>query len=144
MRLIRIIPLALAVICGRAWCAEMLPPGRYAVTTETAMPHLEDNLRYADTREDRCLAHQELATAFPVLTHPALADCSLLDETRDGDVVSYRLVCTGGHGTTGSALWRFDAGEIRGTLSVRLGGKNMTFYQYVTAKPLGACADGSA
>jgi hypothetical protein len=135
---------ALAAICGRAWCAEALPPGRYAMTTETAMPHLEESLRYANTHEERCLTHQSLATAFPVLTHPSLADCSLVDETRDDDVVSYRLVCTAGHGTTGSALWRFGAGEIRGTLSVRLGGKNMTFYQYVTAKPLGSCTDGSA
>ena len=143
MRLFLIAVLALAPIGSTARGAEILPPGRYAVTTETAMPNLEENLRYAITHEDRCLSHQELASAFPVLSHVSLADCSLRDESRRDDVVTYSLLCTGGHGTTGSAQWRFGAGEIRGTLSVRLGGKNMTFYQYVTAKPLGSCAGDS-
>ena len=29
--------------------------------------------------------------------------------------------------------------QLRGRLDVKLGGKNMTFYQTVTALPLGAC-----
>jgi len=29
--------------------------------------------------------------------------------------------------------------QFRGRLDVKLGGKNMTFYQTVTALPLGAC-----
>ena len=143
MRLPRIISVALAAIYAGAGCVETLPSGSYELTTETVMPHLEENLRYAITHEDRCLLHQELTSAFPVLSHASLADCTLRDESRTADVVNYRLVCTGGHGTTGSAQWRFGAAEIRGTLSVKLGGKNMTFHQYVTAKPIGPCADGS-
>jgi hypothetical protein len=30
-------------------------------------------------------------------------------------------------------------GAIAGTLNVRLGGKNMTFYQRITAKPIASC-----
>jgi hypothetical protein len=120
-----------------AW--ETFPAQRYEVTTETGMPHLEENLRYTIMHERRCMAHRPMAEAFPILSHPALQGCSLQQEARHEDTVSYALVCAGGHGTTGEAIWQIDAHRIRGTLSVKLGGKNMTFYQRVTALPLGAC-----
>ena len=118
---------------------ETFPAQLYEVTTETGMPHLEENLRYTVTHETHCMAHRSMAEAFPVLSHPALQGCSLQNEARHGDTVSYALVCAGGHGTTGEAIWQIDAHRIRGTLNVKLGGKNMTFYQRITALPLGAC-----
>lgn len=111
----------------------------YEVTVETGMPHLEENLRYTTTHERRCLAPGSLPSTFPILDHPALTGCNLAAESREGDTVSYQLVCTGGHGTTGKAIWRFDEHRIEGTLSIKLGGKNMTFYQRITAVPVGDC-----
>lgn len=123
-----------------AWAAEVTPPRLYEITTETVMPHLEENLRYANTREERCLAHQELPAAFPILSHAALNGCKLEYESRQDDIVSYLLVCEGGYGTTGRATWRVGEHQLSGKLTVKLGGKNMTFYQRVTARPLGDCA----
>ena len=119
--------------------SQTMPTHLYEVTTETGMPHLEENLRYTTTREKVCLTHQALAVAFPILDHPALRGCSLQNEARRGDTVSYTLACTGGHGTTGEATWHVEKRRIRGTLNIKLGGKNMTFYQRVTALPLGTC-----
>lgn len=116
-----------------------MPAALYEVVTQTGMPNLEENLRYAITRENRCLAGEDLASAFPILSHASLADCKLQHESRHGDAVSYRLVCDGGHGTTGRASWRVGERLIVGTLNVKLGGKNMTFFQRVTAKRLGQC-----
>ena len=116
-----------------------MPPALYEVTTETAMPNLEENLRYAITRDKRCLSHQEFSSAFPILSHESLKGCTLDNERRLEDAVSYLLVCEGGHGTTGAASWYLGADQIRGTLDVKLGGKNMTFYHRITAKPLGEC-----
>ena len=109
----------------------------YEVTTEISMPHLEENLRYAVTRESRCLTDKDLAAAFPILKHPSLADCKLQHKRRDASVDSYLLVCQGDHGTTGNADWRLGEQLLVGQLDVKLGGKNMTFFQRVTAKPLG-------
>jgi hypothetical protein len=119
--------------------AETTPARLYEVITETGMPHLEENLRYAVTRERRCLTGEDLASAFPVMKSASLADCRLRRESRRRESVSYRLVCNGGHGTTGSASWRVGERLMVGTLNVQLGGKNMTFFQRVTAKPLGQC-----
>jgi hypothetical protein len=130
--------LALIGLLGVPGCAaETLPPRQYEITTETLMPHLEENLRYATTHERRCVTHQELATAFPILSHPALQGCRLGREKRLDDIVSYELVCDPGHGTTGNAMWRLGDEQIRGTLYVKLGGKNMTFSQRVTARVVG-------
>jgi len=132
--------LAAAALLGPpAMATEAMPHGLYEVTTETVMPHLEANLRYATTRVSRCLGHQELSSAFPILSHAALQDCQLANESRRGDAVSYRLLCAGGHGTTGNAQWQLGADQLTGRLNVKLGGKNMTFYQTVTARALGEC-----
>src|SRR5579863_3028819 len=87
-----------------AW--ETFPARMYEVTTETGMPHLEENLRYTITHEKQCMARRQLAMAFPVLSHPALQGCSLQNEARHDDTLSYALVCQGGHGTTGEAIWQ--------------------------------------
>ncbi len=102
-------------------------------------PHLESNLRYADTREKRCLSQQDLATAFPILQHHSLQGCKLDNETRNEDTLTYLLSCEAAHGKTGTAQWNLSKDQIAGRLDVRMGGKNMTFYQRVTARPLGEC-----
>jgi hypothetical protein len=134
-------PLAVIGACAAASlsASETMPARLYEVVTETSMPHLEENLRYAVTRENRCLAGEDLATAFPVLKSASLADCKLRHQGRRDDELSFVLVCEGGHGTTGSANWRVGERSMVGTLSVKLGGKNMTFSQRLTAKPLGQC-----
>ena len=131
-------PLPALLACSIA-ASSALAPHFYDVTTVIAMPHLEENLRYATTHERRCLSRADLssAAAFPVLRHVALSDCRLEAESREGDSLSYPLICEGGHGTTGSAVWRIGEHQLSGTLTVKLGGKNFTFYQRVTARLLG-------
>jgi hypothetical protein len=126
--------------CAQARAADAPPIRLYDITTETGMPHLEENLRYAITREERCLSEEQLFARFPILNHVALKDCKLSPESRSAQTASYLLTCDGGHGTTGMAVWRLGADHLSGRLDVKLGGKNMTFYQTVTALPLGDCA----
>jgi hypothetical protein len=126
-------------LCAPGRAADAPAVQLYEITTETGMPHLEENLRYATTREEKCLSEDELFVRFPALHHVALRDCTLDPQSRAAQQASYRLDCTGGHGTTGGAVWRLGEHQLRGRLDVKLGGKNMTFYQTVTALPLGAC-----
>jgi hypothetical protein len=132
-------PVILAVVVVSVRGSDEAAPQLYDLTTETTMPHLEENLRYTTTNQRQCLALSELAAAFPILRHPALEGCKLDRELRQLDSLSYQLVCTGGHGTTGSAVWHLGEHRVRGTLDVKLGGKNMTFSQTITAIPLGKC-----
>lgn len=111
----------------------------YDVTVETGMPHLEENLRYAVTRTERCLTRKDLDSAFPILQHSSLAGCKLRERSDDEDTIIYDLVCESSAGTTGTATWHIGEHVIRGTLEVKLGGKNMTFFQRVTATLVGEC-----
>src|SRR6185312_734484 len=97
-------------------------------------------LRYSITHEKRCLGPQDLARAFPVLEHPSLSGCHLEPGTQSSDSAEFRLACEGNHGTTGGAQWQLGERQIIGTLHVKLGGKNMTFFQRVTAIAVGDCA----
>ena len=119
---------------------EAFPNAFYEVAVETSMPHLEEALRYSNTREQRCLSEQELRTAFPALSHPALKGCALKSETRDEGEFAYVLQCEGKSETTGHARWRVGDRVSVGTLLVRLGGKNMTFSQRMKVTRLRACS----
>ena len=129
----------LILFSSYAGASEVLPTGLYQITTEIGMPHLDENLRYATMREKQCLDHQELSSLFPILHHNAFTGCKLDQEYRHGKTVSYVLICEEAHGMSGGAQWQLGGAEIHGTLEVKLGGKNMTLYQRVTAKLLSEC-----
>jgi hypothetical protein len=119
--------------------SELFPTRLYEVTIETGMPHLEENLRYTTTHRRQCISPKDLATEFPILDHPSLDGCTLGSEVRQDDTVKFGLSCEARHGTTGTAIWHIDKQRIRGRLDVKLGGKNMTFSQTVTARVVGSC-----
>lgn len=136
---------AMLAFCAVFPCGAQSPlsaPRLYETTIETGLPHLEENLRYATTRTRLCLGEKQLASAFPVLQHEALKGCRLDDARHDGSEIAYVLSCTNGTGTLGAARWRIEDTAIFGTLDVRLGGKNMTFYQRITGRLVGTCAPG--
>ena len=130
---------ALAVCGSSALAGEARSPRLYEMTTETGMPHLEVNLRYATVTEKRCLNTEDLSGAFWMLKDVSLQDCRLVKAGETVDESAYEFQCHGGHGTTGNATWQLGPTDIAGTLNVRLGGKNMTFFQRITAKAIGAC-----
>jgi hypothetical protein len=53
--------------------------------------------------------------------------------------LDYVLRCADDAVTSGEAQWRLEGAEASGRLSVRLGGKNMTFAQLVSLRRLGGC-----
>ena len=120
-------------------------PGQhlYEVTTETGMPHLEESLRYAVVKERSCLDSRDLSRAFWMLEDVSLQDCRLIKTSQTESSARYDLRCDGGHGTSGSARWEIGPERLRGTLDVKLGGKNMTFYQRVVARAVEECGGPS-
>lgn len=109
--------------CAPVASAQPFAPRLYEVATETGLAHLEENLRYATTHSKLCIGRAQLATAFPILQHEALKGCKLDHERSAGSSVQLLLSCELGS-TTGAAEWHVDELGIRGTLDVKLGGKN--------------------
>lgn len=128
----------LVALPGACPLAGTFAPRLYETTIETGLPHLEENLRYATTHGHACLGEAQLASAFPILHHAALKGCVLDHAQHAGNTVMLTLSCIGS-ATTGTAAWQFDRDTIHGTLDVKLGGKNMTFYQRLTGRAVGQC-----
>jgi len=105
-------------------------PGVYDITATTVMPHLEENLRYATTRERRCLDSLDAASFFPILRHPSLDGCTL---------AGAYLVCASPEVATGTVRLEDAPGRVTGILEIKMGGKNMTFAQRVEAVRRGEC-----
>lgn len=140
---LRCLPIALASLAAPTLCdvAFTEAGGRslYELAVETSMPHLEENLRYTKTIATECLNESELLVAFPVLTDNAFRGCKLSETTLADTYASYRLTCPASTGTTGRAKWQRNASQLHGMLVIKLGGKNMTFSQRVTARRAGKC-----
>jgi hypothetical protein len=131
---------AAALLCAAAWASgEAVAPGTYEITAQTVMPNLEENLRYATTRERRCLSGRDLASVFPLLRHYSLEGCKLVDESRNGGALRYVLACASPQVATGAARLDAAPGRITGSLEIKMGGKNMTFSQRVEALRQGDC-----
>ena len=128
------------LLSAAAWASgAAVRQGTYEITVQTVMPHLEENLRYATTREHRCLRSHELPTVFPVLHHPSLQGCQLGNESRRGDAIRYLLVCESPQVATGIASLNVGLSRIVGVLEITMGGKNMTFSQRLQAARQGEC-----
>jgi hypothetical protein len=128
------------LICTVTWgSAEAVEPGAYEIIAQTVMPHLEESLRYAATRERRCLRGHELSSVFPILHHPSLEGCKLGNESRRGEAIRYLLACASPHVATGIARLDAGPGRVVGILEIKMGGKNMTFAQRIEAVRQGEC-----
>ena len=130
-------------LCASSFASTVsVEPGLYEVTSQTVMPHLEEALRYATTSSRQCLGTQEASTLFPLLRHEAFAGCSLVrDATSDADA-RFSLLCDNPQAATGAAHFEQQPSGFRAVLYVKMGGKNMTLSQRLTAPRLGACAGG--
>lgn len=115
-------------------------PGLYELTAQTVMPHLEEPLRYATTSSRQCVGTQEASALFPLLRHEAFAGCSLVREASSDTEADFSLRCADPQAATGAAHFTLQPREFHAVLDVKMGGKNMTLSQRLTALRLGACA----
>ena len=127
--------LALAFAPGAPTAAgNAFPPGQYEIVWQTVMPHLDEMRRISD-RETRCL-RGTASELFPVLRQPALRGCDL----GASGAGRYQLACASERVASGSATLSAEPATLRGTLTIKMGGKNMTFSQHVTATRRGSCS----
>lgn len=113
-----------------------MPHGRYVLTTQTVLPHLEEALRYATTQAARCLADDPAQSYFPLLQHEAFAGCTLVATERAD---TFALSCRNAQAASGTATFEPSANGVRAVLELKMGGKNMTLSQRVTGHRVGPC-----
>lgn len=129
-----IVGLAFVGVCAVAGPIITIPKGNYQVITKTLLPHLEENLRNAITRETRCLNQQDLSSLFPILKHPSFHECGL---RKLGDL--YSLVCKNNDAASGNAKVSIEPNRFQAQLNIKMGAKNMTMTQRTNGVKLSDC-----
>lgn len=121
----------------------LLKAGSYHVQSQMVLPHLDEMRRISEHRE-RCLAAADAQQLFPVFEQPALTGCRLDLLNVSANEHQYALVCVAVNGGSGSAKLKFDGHHLKASLDAKMGGKNMTFSQYVQAEWQGPCTAADA
>jgi hypothetical protein len=116
-----------------------ITPGEYDVTAVTALPHLEEALRYATTHKRECLREPDATRLFPLLLQPVFAGCHLVPAARVGDEMRFVLRCANPEAATGSAVFNVGQYKLSAVLELKMGGKNMTLSQKLTGTRVGPC-----
>ena len=116
-----------------------LTPGLYRVEVRLRLPNV-DNVA-PPSIFTRCLAPLDLQSgqAFLVLSDNPLKQCELLDYHAAVDTASYRIVCPGPNRGTAVAVFHATRNTYHGTISMNMGGKNMTMAEVQAGNRIGEC-----
>jgi hypothetical protein len=129
-----------ALAAAAAGAAEASPAaGLYQVEVRIHLPNVQDVA--APLIVTRCVTAQDLQSgqAFFILSDNPLKACDLADYQLTAGTAIYRIACAGHN--RGSAVAVFDTkpAAYRGTISMNMGGKNMTMSETQVAKRIGDC-----
>ena len=138
-RIAKVAMLLLIIGISARASSDAFPVGIFDINSEVVLPNLEENLRFSGTKENRCVNSHGINDLFSILQHPSLAKCSLYFGKWHGEIIAYTLHCDSSSGTMGSARLHTRGNRILGVLEVKMGGKNMTFSQHITAKRIAGC-----
>jgi hypothetical protein len=58
---------------------------------------------------------------------------------RDGDTLTYDIVCAGSDAPVGAAKYTLRAESFEGAIVVKMGGKNMTMIERQSGRRVGGC-----
>jgi len=116
-----------------------LEPGLYQVEVRISLPNVA--VAAPPMKLTRCIVPDDLLSgrAFFVLSDNPLRECAMADYQTSAAAARYRIECPGPN--RGSAVAVFDVRQnsYRGTISMNMGGKNMTMSETQVGKRISAC-----
>lgn len=129
----------LAAIAGYARDEALPAPGLYRVQVRVDLPNVPDTA--PSFVLERCIAPADLESgqAFFVLSENPLRACELTDYQVTGKAVAYRIACRGANRGSATAQFTTARAAYRGTISMNMGGKNMTMSETQVGERIGAC-----
>jgi len=98
-----------------------------------------EEMRRIHKHVNACVNDGDAVQLFPIFHQPALTGCVLTPQEYVGETSRYVLDCQGVNGASGTAELAIKDALITGELVAKMGGKNMTFSQYINAKRIGNC-----
>ncbi len=114
-------------------------PGVYEVEVRIGLPNVQDAT--APLVLTRCVRPADIASgrAFSILSENPLKACDILDYAMAADSVSYRIACPGPNRGSAVAVFDLTATTYRGSITMNMGGKNMTMWETQVGKRIANC-----
>jgi len=132
---------ALAAVAATGAGAEdsSLTPGLYRVEVRIGLPNVQDVA--APLVVTRCVSREGLRTgqAFFILSDNPLKTCELVDYQASPGTAIYRVACVGHNRGSAAAVFDTKSATYRGTITMNMGGKNMTMSETQIGKRIGDC-----
>jgi len=121
-----------------------LQDGVYEVTVRLELPHLE---QWAATQTTTiCLTRTQSigSLPLPVLSqNNPLAKCPATNVDREGDSLTFSIVCEGRDAARAHAVYTLSPREFKGRILMIMGGKNMVMTEVQTGRRIGECTSAA-
>lgn len=116
-----------------------LDPGLYRVEVRISLPNVQNVA--PPLFLDRCITAADLESgrAFPVLSDNPLKACEPRDYEASERRITYRIECPGPNRGRATGVFDIQPRSYRGTITMNMGGKNMTMSETQAAKRTGDC-----
>ena len=112
--------------------------GAYEVKVKLELPHLEDAT--ANKIAVICVTPSPDTYGLIVLSdNNPLATCPAQNVHRDGNTLTFDIVCKGGNAARASAKYVLAPTGFDGTIAMKMGGKNMTMTETQHGRRTGDC-----
>jgi hypothetical protein len=117
----------------------LLEPGLYEVTVTLALPNVKEIPLLE--KIERCITPATLrdGSAFGVLSENPAKSCNRLDYEMSDGSATFRVDCLRPNSASGKGVFELHRRDYRGTISLQMGGKNMTMSELQSAHRIGEC-----
>jgi hypothetical protein len=116
-----------------------LDPGLYRVEVRISLPNVPNVA--PPLFLDRCITAEDLASggAFLILSDNPLKSCEPRDYEPSEKRITYRIECAGPNRGRATGVFDIQPRSYRGTITMNMGGKNMTMSETQAATRTGDC-----
>lgn len=116
----------------------VLRPGEYEVQAKLELPHVENTSAIKTSKI--CVTDGETSGIVVLSDNNPLARCPASNIHRNGDRLTFNLVCEGHNQAVASAKFDLWPDRFTGVFEMKMGGKNMTMLEHQSGKRIGDCA----
>jgi hypothetical protein len=121
--------------------AAALEPGEYEVTVRLDLPHAEGATAPRTARICVTAGGPDTHGLTVLIASHAFTGCAASNIREDANMLTFDLVCPGPNAAAASARYELHEQDFDGTISMTMGGKNMTMTETQRGRRTGACRD---
>jgi hypothetical protein len=131
--------LAVAALASDAAAQHPMRPGRWEITMQMAMPNMP--MQMPAMKSTQCITQAQLDApdkALPAGPNKNANECKVSEYKQAGDIVTWKIACSGQQAMTGSGELRFTGDTYEGVMQMEMDQQQITM-KY-SGKRVGDCA----